>query len=294
MRQLLASTLLVLLLPLSAGARTRALDTLEAVRSACEESAVSGPRTLYTITVARGGFRFLPYDAEAGVLALDTRRNLRAFDGSLEVFPSGRERIGFAASAERAEMLRTLSARATLRVGFFLGFDDSTRSHCVIRAALATSTARIDIGFIELVDADGSVLAREETERFRAFADDAQAVPGEGPRAAIGAAEVLRGGANAANVARTIERSRDALSRAAGQCYADAVTRGAPSEASVVVRLMVDSATGAITQSRAEVSTLNDDVAAQCIAEQFRGVPRAAGAPGTGVVVRVAVRLTAD
>ena len=45
MRNVLASILLVLLVPFSAGARARSLDTLEAVRSACEESAVSGPRT---------------------------------------------------------------------------------------------------------------------------------------------------------------------------------------------------------------------------------------------------------
>lgn len=295
MRNALLSLALVLLAPAAVSAREQALESLAAVRTACEESAVSGPRHLYTITVPRGAFRFLPYDSEGGFLGIDTRRNLRAFSGSLEVFPSGREPMGFFASAERAEILRTLAARASLRVGFFLGFDDSTRSHCVIRATLATSTARIDLAYVELVDTDGRVLAREDTERLRAFADDRAAVPGTGPRGDVGQPEVVRGGAPAAALARAVTQAREALGRAAGQCFAQALGRDAPREASVVVRVVADASTGAVTQSGIEMSTLGDDQANTCIAEQFRGLPRTPG-PTTGgaLVLLVPVRLVAD
>jgi hypothetical protein len=295
MRSPILALALVLLLPVAASAREQALESLAAVRTACQESAVSGPRQLYTITVPTGAYRFLPYDAEAGFLGIDTRRNLRAFSGSLEVFPSGREPMGFFASAERAEILRTLAARASLRVGFFLGFDDSTRSHCVIRAALATSTARIDLAYVELVDTDGRVLAREDTERFRAVADDRAAVPGTGPRAEVGAPDVVRGGAPAATLARAVTQAREALGRAAGQCFAQAITRDAPREASIVVRLVADASTGAVTQAGVEMSTLGDDQASACIAEQFRGLPRTPGpAAGGAIVLLVPLRLVAD
>lgn len=294
MVRLLTACLVLALSPMTAYARELTLDSIAAMRAACAEAATPGRRKLYVVHVPRGGFRFLPYDAESGFLALDTRRNLRAFDGALEVYPSGRESIGFHAAAERAALLAAMSERASLRVGFFLGFDGARGSQCVMRAAVSTSTARIDVAFVELVDEGGATIAREETERLRAFADDDTAIPGEGPRADVGRPDVVRGGTPATNLARAITQSREAFARAATQCFTQALPRGAAREATVIVRLVVDPATGAVSQATVEMSTLGDDQGATCVAEQFRGVPRAPGQPGSALVVLVPVRLLAD
>src|SRR5690606_35920439 len=96
------------------------------------------------------------------------------------------------ASPERARALRQ-HARG-LRVGFFLGFDGVGQS-CVIRPAVGVTLVRAELAFVELVDGEGEVLAREDSERLRAWLDDEEqdAIAGEGPRAEVSEVSVERG-----------------------------------------------------------------------------------------------------
>ncbi|MFO0693507.1 MAG: hypothetical protein U0230_08125 [Polyangiales bacterium] len=296
------TTFLICLLGLggvaSAEVREVRIASLEAMRAACAESQQDGPRRLYSAVVPSGSWRFAAYDPEEGFLVVDTRRNLRTLGGSVELIPARLEPIGFVASEERADVLVEQSRQLalSLRVGFFLGFDSPSRTMCVLRSNVGVTTARIDVAYVELVDAEGRVYAREESERLRAYSDDAErnAVPGEGPRAAIGEARVVRGAAFGAPQRRAFADAQGTIRGAVGACYAAAVQRGASHEAQLVVRLTVDAAAGTIQQVETEISSLGDAQGNACIGEAFRGLRLPAAAAGPATVVEVPVRLVAD
>jgi len=206
-------------------------------------------------------------------MPIDTRRNLRALRGALELYPSGMETVGFVASRDRAaELVEAVRAGARLRVGFFLGFDDPRATRCLLRPAAGVSTVRMDVAFIELLDPRGAVLAREDTDRLRAWLDDASGdVPGEGPRAAVGTPFLVgRAGQTPAPWRQALEgAARGPLGRALGGCHASGIARGGEGAGQVVVRLTIDARSGAVQQSEVELSSVEDDEEATCIARAF-------------------------
>jgi hypothetical protein len=280
--------------------RGRALTELADVHAACRSAQAQGPRRLYALTLEPSGYDFAPYDADDGVLWVDTRRNLRALGGSVQVFPTGFEPVGFGASVERSGLLREARARgARLRIGFFLGFDGQGGTLCLLRPAMGVTTAKIDVAYVELVDTDGAVLAREDTERLRAYLDDPerQAIPGEGPRGAIEEPTVLRGARSLPEPWRVslAGAASGRLGEGIARCYAAALERGAERDARVLVRLTVDAASGRITGSDVELTTLGDAAGASCVAAALTEGLSLVGGVATGAIdVRVPVRLVAD
>jgi hypothetical protein len=287
--------------PAAAQARGRALTELAELHAACRSAQQDGPRALYALTLEPRGYDFAPYDAEDGVLWVDTRRNLRALGGSAQVFPTGFERVGFDGSAERARLLREARARgARLRVGFFLGFDERDGTLCLLRPAMGVTTAKIDLAYVELVDTDGSVLARQETERLRAYLDDPerQSIPGEGPRGSFEAPAVVSGGRPlpASWRASLVGAPSGDLGPRITRCYEAALGRGAERDARVLLRLSVDPETGRVARSDVELTTLGDTEGARCVARALAdglSLPAAQGASGP-VELRLPVRLVAD
>ena len=170
----------------SAGATgSLSLGGLGALKAACREAREPGRRRLYVVELGR--YHFDVADREEGFLPLDTTHNLSAFGGAAALFPSDMETIGFHASERRRRALRNARrAGARLRVGFFLGFDGEGQP-CVIRPSVGVTTVRMDVAFLELVDERGRVIARDDTERLRAWSDDLQheVVAGAGPRVGI-------------------------------------------------------------------------------------------------------------
>lgn len=276
----------------------RALADLEAVRQACATAEQRAQRELLVVEVEPGwSFGAL---TEEGFLPVEANRNFRMVGDRVELFASRLEPIGLVATEERAEQLEAARARgARLRVGFFLGFDEPDRTACLIRSRHATSTVRMDVAFLELLAEDGSLIAREDTNRYRAWQDDAErdAVPGEGPRAALGAPTVPSG-----TVPETWERgvaaaSSGPIGRALSTCHRDGVARGAEASGRVIVRLRVDGRTGRVVESEVAVSNVGDTEDAECMATTLRQLtlPPGTGEMGTRVVdLQVPVRVAAD
>jgi len=234
----------------------RPLESLGALKEACQEARAPGRRALYVVELE--GFRF-GRSHEDGFLPVDTRRNLRAFGGSAALFPSELEPIGFRANAERQVALREARrAGAKLRVGFFLGFDGEGQP-CVIRAAVSVSTIRRDVAFLELVDSRGRVIARDDTDRLRAWLDDVERdrVPGEGPRVAVD--EPWGTAVSAATVVTAIR----GLAARLGQCHAAHVGRGGPPSARALVQLTVEG--GVLQDPTLAFSTFSDERFGACI-----------------------------
>ncbi len=221
------------LLALSAPVRAeRPLENLRALKEACAEARRPGRRALYVVELER--FRF-GRSTEEGFLPVDTRRNLRAFGGSAALFPAELEPIGFRANEERQAALRQArEAGAKLRVGFFLGFDGEGQP-CVIRPAVSVSTVRMDVAFLELVDSRGRVIARDDTERLRAWRDDEERdrIEGEGPRVAV---DDPWGG----SVPEATVSAIRSLSGRLAQCHAAHVGRGGAGRGRALVQLSVD------------------------------------------------------
>ncbi len=237
------------------------IEALVELHQACREAARPGPRKLYSVRVPT--LRFERYDAAERELRLDTRRNLRVLGGAAEVFPSGLETIGFGATPQRADDLRRQARE--LRLGFFLGFDGG-RQPCVIRSAVAVTTVRADLAFAELLDEGGRVLAREDTERLRAWQDDVEryGLPGEGPRAAVVGAVVDGAPAPPAWTQRLNE---EALRARLAQCWREAIARHDMRDARLIVRGVVD-ARGHIS-TETELSSLGDSEAEACVLQAF-------------------------
>lgn len=247
------------------------LASVGELHRACRASERPGRRQLHVLTVHSGDWQFSRYMRGDRFLPVDTHRNLRALNGSVELFTAGFETVGFGARGDRVQELRTAAeAGAHLRVGFFLAFENLSRRACLIRGATVGVTAvRIDLAFSELVDAEGAVLAREDSERYRAWADDDEAdgVEGEGPRGAVFPA-MISGGAGVAPEPwqRTLEAANQGPLRAAlASCHAAAVERGASESAQIVVRLTVDPRSGSIRGREVELSSLADAEGATCV-----------------------------
>ena len=227
------------------------LDSIAKVHHACRDADVPGRRALYIIDVPAAGFALGEHDPEDGLLPIDTRRNLRALRGAAEIFPSRLESIGFVANEERASALRAAADRgATLRLGFFLAFDGGRA--CLVRSPMSVTTLRIDVAFVELVANAGSVLAREDSDRLRAWRDDVDRVPGSGARGVI--ADLSVDGQDRA------APSTPAISEQLGACLSAAQERGAPRTAQVMVRLARGEG------ASVALSSLGDTEGANCVA----------------------------
>ena len=238
------------------------------LRRACHEAREPGRRALHVVELERFAFGA----ADEDFLPIDTRRNLPALGGSAALFPAGLEPIGFRAGEDRQEALhRAREAGAKLRVGFFLGFDGEGQP-CVLRATVGVSTVRMDVAFVELVDGRGRVLARDDTERLRAWRDDEERdrVPGEGPRVAVEEAWGGQPGVSAA-----VRSAAPAL----GRCHAAQLRRGGASTGRVLVRFEASGPAIAFT-------TFDDEAFGSCVTEAL-GAVSAAG-------VTVPLRFVAD
>lgn len=253
--------LLLCALPASAAAQGRALESIDAVHEACAEVREVETAHLYVVEV-EPGWRFGP--VREGVLTLDTGRNFNAFDGHVSLLVPRAEHVGFEVSEEEAARLRRANAR--LRIGFFIGFDDSTRQPCLVRSRFAVTIVRADLAWVELVDGSGERLARADTDRLRAWNDDreALAIAGEGPRGAVDPATFSNGSAPPESWQTALGSA--AAREAIGRCHAEGVARGAAHEGRVVVRLNVETRTGRVRRADVALSSLGDTEEAECIA----------------------------
>jgi len=269
------------LLALAAPARAeRPLESLSALREACAEAREPGRRSLYVVELER--FRFAR-SGEEGFLPVDTRRNLRAFGGAAALFPSELEPIGFRANAERQVALRQArEAGAKLRVGFFLGFDGEGQP-CVIRPAVSVSTVRMDVAFLELVDSQGRVIARDDTERLRAWRDDEERdrIEGEGPRVAV---DDPWGGA----VPEPTLQALRALSGRLAQCHAAHVERGGAGRGRALMQLAIRD--GALAEPTIAFTTFSDERFGACLIHVLKRVEL----PMTSGSITVPLRFAAD
>lgn len=278
--------------------RERELTDLDEVHEACRDAERNAPRELL-VTELDAGWRFGTL-TEEGFLAIEPQRNFRAQGGRVELFASRFEPIGIVATSERAEQLEAARREgARLRVGFFLGFDEPDRTACLLRSRHAVSMVRMDVAFVELLSADGTVLAREDTDRYRAWRDDAErdALPGEGPRAALGTPSVPSGTVPEPWERSLAAASTGAVGRALSACHRDGVARGAEETGRVIVRLRVDGRTGRVLESELAVSDLGDTAEAECMAGALRDVSLPPG-PGEWaartVDLQVPVRVATD
>lgn len=295
MSRLFAVVLVGLVLPAAASAQEHALAGLRDLHRACRSAEVDGPRELYSVVLANGQWAFDRFEPDLELLPLNTRRNLRAFRGAAELFPSRMETVGFVADPDRARELREAKqSGARLRVGFFLGFDGTGGTLCLIRSVVGVTTVRMDIAYIELLDERRRVIAREDTDRYRAWLDDREreAIPGSGPRGAAGPAR--------SSVAipdrwqQAIVRANAAqLGRALSRCHAGAAARGGHARGQVVVRMSVDPRTGATSDAEVELTTVGDDAEAHCVcvAVSRLTLPPAPSLFAQRVTVRIPVRL---
>jgi len=293
-----AASLALLAVPGIVRAVDRSPEPVESgaeMRAACRAAVTEGPRTLHVVTL--DDWSFAP---ESGVyddfLPIDTRRNLRVFGGEVELLPAGLEPIGFFASAERMAALRAVARRGgVLRIGFFLGFDNHHGTVCLVRPGVAVTTVRMDVAFVELLDAGGGVVARDDTERLRAWMDDVErdGVPGEGPRGAFGRATLASGpGGLPDDWQRAIERANDGAGRRAlARCHRQGRARGAAREGRVVLRLDVDGRSGRVADAEVALSSVGDDQEAACIAVVARTALRFPARPIGRVPVSLIVRL---
>lgn len=266
-----ALVLALALAPHPVAAQDLPLLSASDVGAACDAARAGEHERLLSIVIDPG-WRFQSLETElaedgsvaASALPIDTRRNLRALRGRVEVMPAGLETIGFVASETRAvELEAARVGGALLRIGFFLGFDDPGRSACLVRGSRAISLVRMDVAFLELIDGEGRVLARQDTDRFTSWSDDRgrDVLPGSGPRASVGEA-TLSTGRLPANWQGTL--SGPELGAALGRCHEAGVGRGADGEASVRVRLTVERA-GRVVASTIELANVGDEEELRCI-----------------------------
>lgn len=248
----------------------RPLGDYASLREACEAASEVGRRELYQVSVATGDWRFGTYDEGREALLVDARPSLRVLSGVAAFLPSGLEEIEFPVDVAAASALRERAAASTLRVGFFLGFDGAGAQACLMRGAASQNLLRGDLAYVELVDAEGALVVRAEYDRLRAWLDDPGrvVVAGEGPRADIG--DPSSRDASVHPEGAWVARARAQLAGLVERCYVPALSRGASSRASVIVRLTLNGETGAVRDAEVELSTLGDTVGARCVASELR------------------------
>ncbi|MFW5926251.1 MAG: hypothetical protein ACOCV4_08805 [Myxococcota bacterium] len=284
------------LTPAQASDRGAVLEELEGLQRACRRAEERGRRRLYVVRVP--SFRLGRYQADEGRLPVDTRQNLRAFDGAAELFPADLSPIAFEVSADRAAGLRRAVGRgAYLRLGFFLGFDEAGGTLCLVRSSFGVTTARIDVAFAEIVDRRGRLLARESTDRLRAWLDDLERdrVPGRGPRGVLRAPSFSsRPGEPPGAWRRALEGTRGGpLTEAIGRCHARSTEKGGPGQGRVVVRVAVDASRGEPRDAEVELSTVPTEEG-ECVARALVEHLRLPPAPELGrapVALSVPVQL---
>jgi hypothetical protein len=278
-----------------ASAQDRALADLPAVHAACRAADDEGIHDrLYSILldgVAR--FTAREGDEEGEVLyTLPDARSLRAMGGSVQLVPAHLEPIAFVANQERARALEAARDHgARVRVGFFLGFDEPERRACLVRASQAVTALRIDVAFVELVEADGSVVAREDHDRLRAWSDDANRTASQEPEASVGL-PTTDGSSAPEPWARALRAA--GLARQLVACHVAGVAQGAAREAMVQVRLRVDARAGRVEDAVIEVGNVGNDDENTCVLAALRAVSLAAAANVAGHLdLRVPVHLRA-
>lgn len=278
------------------GARDRALTRLEDVRAACRAADDEGLHDrLYSILIdGRAALRRRPGREEGEVrYVLADVRSLRAFDGAVQLIPSRLEPLALRASEEQARSIDVaLAGGARLRVGFFLGFDEPDRPACIVRAPQAVSVVRLDLAFVELLDAAGAVVARDDDDRLRAWSDDPVHGAALSPEVSVGAAS-LEGGAPAPS--GWLELLRGApLRRALLACHEEGLARGAAREAMVQVIVRLDARSGQVSERVIEAGNVGDEAENACLLEALSALrfPAASGLSGT-VSLRVPIRLRA-
>jgi hypothetical protein len=270
------------------------LTSLAGVAEACRDAGNAGRRVLYEARFGPGRWRFAPYMSADSFQPVDLRRNLRLFRGRVQVFPSGLEALGFVGSPDRGRALRRAAWGSSLRVGFFLGFDDHRRSPCLIRPA-GVSTMRVDLAYVELVARDGTVVAREDSERLRAWLDDAEhdGPAGTGPRGSIGTASLSDRGVSAPEPWQDALRAASLgdVGRAIGRCHASGLARGAAPQGQLVVLLGVDPVTGQVRDTSIELSSVGDPEEADCIASALARIVFPPAAGGGTIKLSVPIQL---
>jgi hypothetical protein len=282
---LLALTSLAFAVP--AFAQDQPLLSLSDVQAACEAATEGENARLFSIVVAPS-WRFGTLELEladdgsvaSSSLPIDTRRNFRALGGHVEAMPAHLETMGFVATESRAaELEAARQGGALLRIGFFLGFDDPRRSACLVRGAHGVTMLRMDVAFLELIRPDGTVVAREDTDRFASWSDDHErdVVPGTGPRAMVGDATLVSG----ARVPEAWQRVLSAaeLNSRLTTCHRDGVGRGASGEAMARMRLSVDARSGRVSAASVEVANVGDEGEVTCLESAFDAVSLPAGPP---------------
>src|SRR5687768_4235278 len=95
---------LVLALPVGAAADPRGtpVGSLEQLQQVCRRARNGEPPALHAIVLGSGQWAFGRYLFDDEFLPVDTRRNLRLFQGSAELLPARLQTIGFAVSEDRA------------------------------------------------------------------------------------------------------------------------------------------------------------------------------------------------
>lgn len=281
--------------PSAVAAQDQPLVDLAAVHAACRAADDEGVHDHLYSLVLDGAASLVPRegDEEGEILyTIPDARSLRAMGGSVQLVPSHLEPIAFVANAERARALDVARAHgARVRIGFFLGFDEPERRACLVRASQAVTAVRIDVAFVELIEADGSVVAREDHDRLRAWSDDANRSASREPEASVGAPTT---NGQPAPEAWTRALRTSAVTRQLLACHVAGVANGASREAMVQVRLRVDARAGHIDDAVIEVGNVGNDEENACLLRAVRAV-ELAGVPSAGgnVDVRVPVQLRA-
>jgi hypothetical protein len=271
-----------------AAAQDQRLDTIAAVHDACRASDSGRHDVLYSLLLDAPARLEPGQGDEEGerVYAIRDARGLRALGGSVQIVPTDLETVGFVAGEARARALDVALAHgARVRIGFFLGFDRPGQRACLIRPAQSVTTVRADLAFVELVEPDGSVVAREDYDRLRAWADDPGRQAPASPQATVGTVTAGTGPAPEA-WARALRAAP--VARALVACHVAGVSRGAAREAMVQARLRVDGRSGRVEDGVVEVGNVGDDEATACVLRTLRGVdlsPSGAGAVDLRVLV---------
>lgn len=278
-----------------ASAQDQSLETLASVHAACRSADDDGVHDRLFSLVLDGAAALVPTEGdEEGetVYAISDARSLRALGGAVQLVPAHLEPLAFVANEERARSLEVARARgARVRVGFFLGFDEPERRACLVRPAQSVTAVRVDVAFVELIDTDGSVLAREDHDRLRAWNDDADRGAAPEAQASIGAPTI---GASPAPEAWSRSLRAPAMTRQLLACHVAGVGRGAARQAMVQVRLRVDGRSGRVDDAVIEVGNVGDEQENACLVSALRGAELSAVPGATGSLdVRVPVQLRA-
>lgn len=267
------------------------LSSLEQVHAACRAAdEFSDHERLYSVLVDGPVPLQRHVDDEDGtvVFRLVYTRTPTAFGGRVQLVPARLESMGFPANEDRERTLeQALALGARLRIGFFLGFDDPRRRSCLVRPPQGVTTVRIEFAFVELVDAAGSVVAREDHERLRAWREGSLRARASEPSARIlpldGSAELW---------ARVLESGQP--ERQLRACHDASLARSGRRAVLQQVRLEVRARTGDVAEAVVEAGNAGDDDLNACVLSVFRGLTFGPiGGSFRTVILRVRVELVA-